>query len=955
MKPSLHIAIVWLSALLTSAAFANENTIPLAGEWRFQLDAANKGIAGKWFHRKLDDTVQLTGTTDENHKGVLNNESAMDRLSRVWIWKGPAWYQREVTIPESWSGKRITLFLERTKNSRVWVDEKFCGREDTLSAPHIFDITKAAKPGKHTITILIDNSKLPPVGPAHAVDERTQTNWNGIVGRMELRATDPVWIDDVQIYPNVSNKTARVRMVVGNLTGKPAKGKIIASSESYNVAKPAVFQKQTVEVDAIRRDNLIEFVYAPGGDVPLWDEFRPALMKLDLKLETKAGDDFFTDQRFTRFGMREFTRDGSRLLINGRPVFLRGRLDCANYPLTGYAPMTLEEWRRIFKITLALGINHYRFHTWCPPAAAFEAADELGIYIQAELPNKSSAFKARENAEAAIHNIDYLQVENTGPDVSLYDYSMREGALIFRHFGNSPSLVMFTLGNELGRNQGMFDLVAHFQKIEPRALHAQGSNNNHWEPSLAEGDDFWVTGKVTNDKLIRGSFSLADSRNPHIEFRPPSTMIDYHESLKGVPVPLISHEIGAYQVSPDLRDIPKFTGVLKARNYEIFRERLKKAGMLDQSHEFVRASGALAAICYREDIEAALRTPGFGGFQLLDIMDFPGQGTAPVGMLNVFMESKGIIESQAWREFCSETVPLIRMQKYVWTTDEIFTGEVQIGHYGSKDLAEAVVTATLSHDAGTQVAVHSFPAKTLQTGGLRDIGTYQLPLAATGIKAPEKLTLTLAIKGTPYRNRYPLWIYPPKIDTSAPEGVLVASSFTAADTRNHLATGGKVLLLPHLSKLPHSVQGGFQTDYWSPMFAEAARKRGQALPPGTLGILCDPKSPALSSFPTEFHSNWQWWQLVKNSRPIIFDGTSSDYRPLVQVIDNFARNHKLGLIAETKVGKGTMLICSIDLQNHQDKPEARQLLYSLLRYLDSPSFAPKAALDPELLRKLLPE
>jgi len=545
-------------------------------------------------------------------------------------------------------------------------------------------------------------------------------------------------------------------------------------------------------------------------------------------------------------------------------------------------------------------------------------------------------------------------LETIAPDVSLYDYSTREGGLIFRHYGNSPSLVMFTLGNELGRNQGMFDLVAHFQQIEPRALHAQGANNMHWDASLAKGDDFWVTAKVGPEKLIRGSFSQADSRNPHIEYRPPSTRVDYSKVIEEIPVPVISHEIGAFQVSPDFRDIPKFTGVLRARNYEVFRERLEKTGMLDQAHGFVRASGALSAICYREDIEAALRTPGFGGFQLLDIMDFPGQGTALVGMLNVFMESKGIIEPKAWREFCSETVPLFRMDQYTWTNKDTLAGDVQIAHFGPTNLTESVVTITLANSSGKPVASDSFPATTLKTGGLRMIGHYQLPLESLGIKVPECLTLTLAIEGSPYRNRYPLWIYPKEVDTTTPVGVMVASSFQNAETRAHLAAGGNVLLFPPLDKLPLSVQGGFQTDYWSPMFAESAEKRGQPQPPGTLGILCDPSHPALAHFPTEFHSNWQWWQLVKHSRPIAYDGTPDDFRPTVQVIDNFVRNHKLGLIAETRVGKGSMLICSIDLPGLQDKPEARQLHYSLLQYVASPAFNPKHEIDSTILNKVLP-
>jgi hypothetical protein len=601
-------------------------------------------------------------------------------------------------------------------------------------------------------------------------------------------------------------------------------------------------------VEAAGRETVVEFTYEPGQEAPLWDEFQPALLRLDLKLEVTAG-------------------------------------------------------------------------------------------------------------EAAFHNIDNIDVESTEKKVSLYDYAKREGELIFKHFGNHPSFVMFTLGNELGRNEGMFEMVAHFKKTDPRRLHAQGANNNHRDPSLAEGDDFWITGKVGNDtKPVRGSFSLFDFPNAHIESMPPSTLFDFSKSIEGVPVPVIGHETGQFQVYPDFRDIPKFTGVLRARNYEIFRERLEKAGMLDQAQDFVRASGALAAICYREDIEAALRTPELGGFQFLDIMDFPGQGTALVGMLNVFMESKGVIDPKDWREFCSETVPLIRMGKYTWTSDETFSGRVRVAHYGAAGMNDAVVSATLSNGDGGEVARFSFPPTTLRQGGVTDVGEYRLPLNSTGIVAPQKLTLTLAVQGTSHRNRYPVWVYPPKADTAVPAGVMVTDSFAATKKREHLASGGKVLLFPKHDKLPHSVPGGFQCEFWSPMFAEAAKKRGERLmPPGTLGILCDPAAPALARFPTEFHSDWQWWQLVKNSRPIAYDGSPDEFRPAVQVIDNFVRNHKLGLIAETKVGKGVMLVCSIDHPGHQDKPEPRQLLHSLLRYMESPDFAPRIELETGLLERLLPE
>jgi len=930
------VAVIVTIAATTTAAVKEPSPSPvisLAGQWRFALDSDRKGVDEKWFARRLDDTATLPGTTDEHHKGIFKDEHCVDRLSRVWYWTGPAWYQRDVVVPEAWKGKHITLLLERTKHTAVWVDETPCGTQDSLSAPLVFDLSAAMTPGKHTVTLLVDNSILPPVGQSHAFDERTQTNWNGIIGRIELRATDAAWLEDVQVYPDIQNRTAVVKAVIGNTTGGPVEGELEIGGETFNTDKAVSFRKQSFPVRVTDANGTVEATYKLGENAPLWDEFSPAMIRLKLDLIVRSGKDAARrDSRTVDFGLRQFATSRGQFIINGRATLLRGKLDSCIFPLTGHPPMDKAGWLRVLGTAKSYGINHYRFHSWCPPEAAFEAADELGMYLQPELPNKATAFQKPEHG----------------------GYLTREGELIFRAFGNHPSFVMFTLGNELGRQPAMFEMVRHFQQSDPRRLYAQGSNNLHWNPSLAAGDDFWVTAKTRTDLPVRGSFFQGDYAAAYIENRPPSTMVDFSESIAGVSVPVVGHETGQYQVSPDFREISKYTGVLKARNLEIFRQRLADANMLDQAGDFVRASGALSVICYREDIEAALRTPGLGGFQLLDLQDFPGQGTALVGILNAFMESKGLISPEQWRRFCCPIVPLLRMKKYTWTTDEKFIGRVQVAHYGPADLAGAEVTWTVADARGRRIAGGTLGPVDIKHGNVREVDMFCFPLA--GVEAPCKLVITISIKAAPQANSYDIWVYPPKVDTAPPAGVTVARSLDA-DAWARLGRGEKVLVLPDLKTLDDpnkSVAGSFQCDFWCwPMFKRAAERMKVPVAPGTLGILCDPNSPALSGFPTESHSNWQWWQLVKHSRPIILNATPADYRPTIQVIDNFARNHKLGLVFETIVGKGKLLVCAIDLPALQDKPEARQLLSSLLSYAASASFDPKAELDAEILRRML--
>jgi len=932
-KINLHeTAATFINGKMGPSKSEQGNIISMDGLWRFQLDPDNKGIEEKWYTKQLVDKVVLPGTTDENKKGILKNECRDDRLSRIYYWKGAAWYQHDVDIPEDWENKHIVLYLERTKNARVWFDDKYGGSGESLSAPQIYDLPPVISPGKHRITILVDNSKLPPIGRTHAIDERTQTNWNGIIGKIELRASDPLWLDDIQAYPDLPGNKVKLEVVVGNSTNWGGNANLVVKAYSWNTEKTDTFPTKDYPVVIEGSTTRIRFFYEFGNKMaPLWDEFNPTMIRLEVNLATQPGKTWLRDTKSIDFGMRDFKSGKRGFTINGKGTFLRGNVDCCIFPLTGYPPMDKAEWLKLFKLMRSYGINHYRFHSWCPPEAAFEAADEIGIYLQVELPNKAGFGKSEHD-----------------------NYLRKEGEQIFKAFGNHPSFVMFTLGNELGGGPAYTKMVSYFRGIDSRHLYAQGTNNNAWDPSflsLAKGDDFWVTKKTGAQYPVRGAFWETNDSTGHIEHRSPSTMVDYSASIAGIPVPVVGHETGRFEVFPDFKEIPEYTGVLKARNLEIFRERLANTDMLDQADDFVKASGALAVLCYREDIESTLRTPYFGGFQLLSLQDFPGQGTALVGILNAFYESKGLVTPKAWREFCCEVVPLLRMEKYTWTTGERFCGRIEVANYGPVDLNNMNIKWNATEQNGREIAFGNTGLVTLKQGKLSEVHMFSFDL--NNVHAPKKLTIKLEIAGTRFLNHYNIWVYPTKVDLTIPKNVNVTESLDET-TINKLKKGGIVLLFPKLNKLANSIKGAFQTDIWCfPMIRRAAVRNKVEVPPGTLGILCDPENPALADFPTGFHSDWQWWHLVKNSKPVILDDTPSGYRPIVQVIDNFERNHKLGLIFEAKVGKGKLLVCTIDLMNNLDKPEARQLFHSLLKYAGSKYFIPKKELEANLLKKIL--
>jgi hypothetical protein len=405
----------------------------------------------------------------------------------------------------------------------------------------------------------------------------------------------------------------------------------------------------------------------------------------------------------------------------------------------------------------------------------------------------------------------------------------------------------------------------------------------------------------------------------------------------------VGTEVGRYQIYPDYDEIKKYTGVMKPWNLEIFRNQLNENNLGDQAKDFFRASGALSAICYKADIEMAMRTPGFGGFHLLDLQDFPGQGTALVGLLDAFMDNKGIISPEEFGHFCNSVVPLVLMEKYCWRNNEQFRAKIEVANYSLNSLLAQKIYWELTNNKN-EIIFHNEAKADILQGTLTNISSINIDLLK--LSRAEKLTLSVFIKGTKYQNSYPIWVYPTNIDTKIPENILVSRKLDRI-TLAKLAEGGNVLFIPEFNDIKDlSVGGLFTPDYWNwRMFKGISESNNKPVSPGTMSILTDPTLPLFNDFPTEFHSNWQWWAIVKNSRPFILDKAPKNYRPLVQVIDNIDRNHKLGLIFEFAVGKGKLLVCMSDLKAAQNKPETRQLYNSILNYMSSTEFNPTQVLS----------
>ena len=912
----------------------------LAGSWRFELDRGNVGESARWFARPLADTFELPGTLPGRGIGdpitvaTLWTGDIFDKsyftadgyapyrqpgnikvpfwLQPATHYVGAAWFQREIVIPAAWAGRRIVLTLERPHwKSSVWLDAQPVGTNDTLSVPHEYSLGVGLAPGKHQLTIRVDNTLDPDIGGnSHSITDHTQGNWNGIAGRLALSASAPVWIDDLQVSPRISSRVAAVhgRVMIADGQAQPA---------VVHLEGGPAGGAQGRGLDAVvAADGTFAADYPLGADAPLWDEFSPRLHHLTARLDNG-------ESREAVFGLREIATDGRQLTLNGRKLFLRGTLDCAAYPRTGHPPLDVDTWRRVLGVIKAHGLNHVRFHSWCPPEAAFVAADELGVYLQVEVaswPNWSTTLGDGKPVDAWLD---------------------RETARIQRAYGNHASFVLLCAGNEPGgKNHAAWlaGWVARQKAADHRRLYTAGAG---W-PELPENDYHLQP----DPRIQHWSEGLA-SRINHLA---PETRSDYGDFIRARRVPVVSHEIGQWCAYPNFAEMEKYTGYLKPRNFEIFRASLAAHGLLPQAHDFLIASGKLQALCYKEDIESALRTPEMGGFQLLGLSDFPGQGTALVGVLDAFWEGKGYISAPEFRRFGGSTVPLARLDRRVFTADEHLLADVEVAHFGAAPLAATAATWSLVDDAGRIAASGRFAAREIPVGSGIPLGRVDLALSA--IPAPARYKLVVALPGTPAANDWDIWVYPAATQVAAPPGAdltIVQKLDAAAEAK--LAAGGSVLLLiPPDHVKPDPLKGkialGFSSIFWN-----TAWTNGQA--PHTLGILCDPRHPALASFPTDAHSNWQWWFPVTHAGAMIIDDLPPELHPVVQVIDDWFTNRKLALVFEARVGRGKLLVTSIDLSAAVLDPVRRQLRASLLAYAVSDRFAPTVVLTADQVRSLV--
>lgn len=1001
MKQFITCVIMACSSLLLHAETKKTvdlsgtlQSIDLSGNWQFRIDREDKGEEERWYDAEVSfgETIELPASMPQRLKGDLvsvntqwvgalydssyYHNPAMEKyrvegqmklpffLTPDRHYVGKAWYKTTVNLD---SPGMMQLYLERPHIiSKVWVNNEevtLANHSNSLSVPHSYMLTNL-RAGNNTIAICIDNDpeKVCVGKDSHSVTDQTQGCWNGIVGKIELRR--PKAVKWMRIYPDVDSRKAEVVLVLDrSVTGKAA-STVALYAESFNTAMRHIVTSDPVSTTT----DTLRITLDMGKDMLLWDEFKPQMYRLTAEVTTtlaKGKKQKSTAESY--FGMRKIEIKDKMFYVNGKPIQLRGNVENCVFPNTGYPPTDLDSWLTVFRRHKEYGINHIRFHSYCPPEAAFLAADMMGIYIQPEGPSWP-------NHGVRLGRGEYI-------DTYLYDEAVR----ICDEYGNHPSFTFFAFGNEPAGNWVKWcnEKVPMIKSYDPRHIYAGFSVGGGWA---------W---QPKSEFAVKAGARGLDDWSRHA----PESMTDFSEKITtyngkdmpGTPItiPFVTHEMGQWCVFPNFAEIPKYTGVNKACNLEIFRDILKDNGMESRGHEFLMASGKLQALCYKYEMERILRTPKYAGFQILSLNDYTGQGSALVGLTDPFYADKGYITAPEFREFCSQIVPLAKFPKFTYSNKETFEADLLLNQFSEGCLYDAEVRWEVRRSPGhfegmmllnelAPIAEGTFLSDEIPVGQNYNVGHVSVPLNT--IDEAGKYTLTVSVKGTEARNQWNFWVYPSEVEsmemvagkskqtcyvelkdgisqtmkmkrgkragTFFCDEVFVTDSLDA-QAQQILRKGGKVLICA-AGKVTYGreVKQQFTPVFWNTSWFKMR-------PPHTTGIFVEESHNAFRYFPTDYHSDLQWWELVNKAQVMQFTDFPADFQPLVQSIDTWFVSRKIGMLFEANVDKGKLMMTTIDISSDLSRRlVARQLRHSLLRYMNTPRFSPKHTVAKERIAEL---
>lgn len=315
-------------------------------------------------------------------------------------------------------------------------------------------------------------------------------------------------------------------------------------------------------------------------------------------------------------------------------------------------------------------------------------------------------------------------------------------------------------------------------------------------------------------------------------------------------------------------------------NFDVIKKEMIQKGVYHKLDDYVKASGDLAVKLYKEDIEAALRTKDFGGFELLSLCDYTGQSTATIGILDVFFDSKGLIEPEKFRQFCNSVVPLFKAKR-IFANTETLEAELDLYDFGEKKIVNPEYDVKIYN--GSELF---YKCKTTDT---------KISVALSDIKKSAQLNVAVSVQG--YKNEWHIFVFAP-----CEENKDVRYIRTQEELKEIIKTGGRAVATKECFDKP--TDGSFIPVFWSPVHFPSQKP---------CGAIIDNTHPIFENFPTEKYPDYQWQTLLDNSKNVDISSFGDDFKPIIEAVPNFVDNTPLSPLFEAKIGNADILFCGFDL------------------------------------------
>ncbi|WP_042462348.1 glycoside hydrolase family 2 protein [Neobacillus dielmonensis] len=911
------------------------NRLSLNGTWHILLDPEDKLLPGDIFNHKGNSQINIPGSWEEQGFGQPSKHNPIGAWKKEREYVGTAWYSRKIYISEEMKDQSIKLVLRGVRwITRVYINNQLAGEGESLISDHVFDLTNYLTFGQaNEIVIYVNNEMRYPLHESHIHSYHTATNWGGITGGAFLETTHKTSIETVKYQSDLENQKVEFEIEIKN-SARLEHDSFLAFNIYTGAEKLEV---QHIEPLALTKSKMT--VSLPFWDeVHYWDDDHPYLYKVTVDL---IESETIVDQFELSVGIRKIETKGKTFLINNQPTFLRGYVDCCIFPQTGYPSWDKEHYRNQFKTVKEYGFNHVRLHGWTPPKPFWDAADEEGMLVQTELPHWSFFYKER----------------GKEPNSEVHQFLTRELKRIIDTLQVHPSFVLLSLGNELISAEGheaLNELVRLCRTLDPTRLYTDNTGFGHLPPNDREGDYFIPT--LNHHKPITIDYAGT-----------PNTYEDYHMITMQASKPLIGHEHGQFTmyVRPEEQD--KYKGILQPHWLKTTMETLEKKNLLNRMHDYIAASGKLQARAYKENIERARRTSGLAGIQLLDIRDFPGQGHATTGVLDVFWDNKGTITPEEFRAFNDDAVLLMRSFERTLYAGERLQVDIDLSNYSKFDFAGC----TLQWEVVTGQAVYQTGAIIIpeaKSGEITSLGRIQV-----ATPADESLPLTLKVmlrsEEKTLKNEWEFWTYKRAVlhkeskriwtdvqelrtslfgakfagkigfDGFSYKGAkdidLAVSDHLSPELLQFLLDGGKAWIIAKEGNQFDEVKTRFLPIFWNYVWFPSQVGT-------TMGMIIH-DHPSLKNYPHDGTSNWNWFYLVDRAVALNLD-TVPQVEPIVEVIDNHNRGKHLTYSYEVNIGEGKLFVTSFNILPYLKRPEAEALLHQYINYLMSEKFTPTSTL-----------